>query len=147
MVPVAVVPDTWMTLPMRTARKYPTMGSQVVPLEKFWRVTSGKKLAPADCVLYGARAGAPGRTYNSPDRIVCAFAANPAQSAAPQWFSADSGRRHGFRVELRELPARGVFHMSTGEPRASPSDARVTLRFHAVESDKRRPDFGVTSGG
>ena len=30
---VAVVPETWMTFPTRTAREYPTMGSHCVPVE------------------------------------------------------------------------------------------------------------------
>ena len=33
--PVAVVPDTLITFPIRTAREYPTIGSHVVPLEIF----------------------------------------------------------------------------------------------------------------
>jgi hypothetical protein len=36
---MAVVPDTQTWSPRRTAREYPTIGSQGVPLEKFWRLT------------------------------------------------------------------------------------------------------------
>src|SRR5258708_17518282 len=44
--PVAVVPETLMCLPIRTAREYPTIGSQGVPVAKFWRgilVLSGRQ--------------------------------------------------------------------------------------------------------
>ena len=35
--PVAVVPDTLIRLPTRTAREYPTTGSHIVPLAIFCR--------------------------------------------------------------------------------------------------------------
>jgi hypothetical protein len=35
--PVAVVPETLMWLPIRTAREYPTIGSHFVPVAMFWR--------------------------------------------------------------------------------------------------------------
>src|ERR1700716_982248 len=37
--PIAVVPDTLITFPTRTAREYPTIGSHGAPLEIFWRAT------------------------------------------------------------------------------------------------------------
>src|SRR6266849_4845394 len=56
--PVAVVPDTLTTLPTRTAREYPTIGSHGAPLEIFRRVTRisfaalGYVLAQAHVRLY-----------------------------------------------------------------------------------------------
>jgi hypothetical protein len=35
--PVAVVPETLMWLPIRTARECPTIGSHFVPVAMFWR--------------------------------------------------------------------------------------------------------------
>src|SRR5437773_9008555 len=42
---VAVVPETWMILPTRTAREYPTIGSHLVPVEMRCRVVMQKACA------------------------------------------------------------------------------------------------------
>src|SRR2546427_165375 len=42
---VAVVPETWIILPTRTAREYPTMGSHLVPVEMRCRVVIRKEYA------------------------------------------------------------------------------------------------------
>src|SRR5437870_519808 len=42
---VAVVPETWTTSPTRTAREYPTTGSQGVPVETFIRAMVRSSLA------------------------------------------------------------------------------------------------------
>jgi hypothetical protein len=44
--PMAVVPATWMTLPILTAREYPTIGSQGAPLDMFFRSISAKASMP-----------------------------------------------------------------------------------------------------
>src|SRR5690349_8254476 len=53
--PVAVVPETDMTFPIRTALEYPTIGSQGVPLEIFSRAKC-VSFAPAYCVAAGLHA-------------------------------------------------------------------------------------------
>src|SRR6266566_4852184 len=42
---VAVVPETWIILPTRIAREYPTIGSHLVPVEMRCRVVIRKEYA------------------------------------------------------------------------------------------------------
>jgi hypothetical protein len=44
--PVAVVPDTLIAFPMRTAREYPTIGSHFTPLEICFRTMASAPLTP-----------------------------------------------------------------------------------------------------
>src|SRR6266850_2751554 len=53
--PVAVVPETEMVFPIRTAREYPTIGSHGAPLEIFCRPKSVSFVVPR-CVAIRQRA-------------------------------------------------------------------------------------------